>query len=318
MAGVTSDRSVIRVILVDDDPLVRAGLGMILRGAADIEIVGEAGDGADVEALTREVAPDVVLMDIRMPRVDGLEATRTLAAEENPPRIIVLTTFDADEYVVRALADGAAAIETLQRGEVAVVARIGADAQRPGLLLLGPPRSAPFYTGIEVDLVASVARCVEAALRRARTSLLRSTQEREAAAGRIALALAHTVNVALLLRAGRLRAAFFAGIVCDNTLLLLGWWVTARADAGLPRTTDLYLVLFPVLAVGAARFGWLFGSLYGLLWIAWLAWTTFLFAMPGRYDLEQLPVRLVSLSARGVGRGENERVEAGVVLLDAT
>jgi DNA-binding NarL/FixJ family response regulator len=108
MAGVTSDRSVIRVILVDDDPLVRAGLGMILRGAADIEIVGEAGDGADVEALTREVAPDVVLMDIRMPRMDGLEATRRLLAAPHAPRVIVLTTFDADEYVAQALTDGAA------------------------------------------------------------------------------------------------------------------------------------------------------------------------------------------------------------------
>jgi signal transduction histidine kinase len=112
----------------------------------------------------------------------------------------------------------------------------------------------------------------------------------------IALALAHTANVALLLRAGRLRTAFFTGVVCDNALLLLGWWVAASADAGQPRTTDLYLVLFPVLAVGAARFGWLFGSLYGALWLAWLAWTTFLFAMPGRYDLEQLPVRLVFLA----------------------
>jgi DNA-binding NarL/FixJ family response regulator len=108
MAGVSSDASVIRVILVDDDPLVRAGLGMILRGAADIEIVGEAGDGADVEALTREVVPDVVLMDIRMPRMDGLEATRRLLATPHPPRVIVLTTFDADEYVAQALTDGAA------------------------------------------------------------------------------------------------------------------------------------------------------------------------------------------------------------------
>jgi DNA-binding NarL/FixJ family response regulator len=108
MAGVSSDASVIRVILVDDDPLVRAGLGMILRGAADIEIVGEAGDGADVEALTREVVPDVVLMDIRMPRMDGLEATRRLLATPHPPKVIVLTTFDADEYVAQALTDGAA------------------------------------------------------------------------------------------------------------------------------------------------------------------------------------------------------------------
>ena len=98
----------IRVILVDDDPLVRAGLGMILNGATDIEIVGEAADGIDAVALADDVSADIVLMDIRMPRMDGLEATRQLVRRPNPPKVIVLTTFDADEFVARALADGAA------------------------------------------------------------------------------------------------------------------------------------------------------------------------------------------------------------------
>ena len=98
----------IRLILVDDDPLVRAGLGMILNGATDIEIVGEAADGIDAVALADDVTADIVLMDIRMPRMDGLEATRQLLRRPNPPKVIVLTTFDADEYVARALADGAA------------------------------------------------------------------------------------------------------------------------------------------------------------------------------------------------------------------
>ena len=98
----------IRLILVDDDPLVRAGLGMILNGATDIEIVGEAADGIDAVALADDVPADIVLMDIRMPRMDGLEATRQLVRRPNPPKVIVLTTFDADEYVARALADGAA------------------------------------------------------------------------------------------------------------------------------------------------------------------------------------------------------------------
>ena len=97
----------IRVVLVDDDPLVRAGLAMILRGAAHLEIVGEAGDGVEGLAVIADTSPDVVLMDIRMPRMDGLDATQRLSEQAEPPAVIVLTTFDADEYVVRALAHGA-------------------------------------------------------------------------------------------------------------------------------------------------------------------------------------------------------------------
>jgi DNA-binding NarL/FixJ family response regulator len=97
----------IRVAVVDDDALVRAGLSLILGGAADIEIVGEADDGVSGLDLVKRTSPDVVLMDIRMPRLDGLEATARLMRRSDPPQIIVLTTFDADEYVVRALGDGA-------------------------------------------------------------------------------------------------------------------------------------------------------------------------------------------------------------------
>ena len=97
----------IRVLIVDDDALVRAGLTMILSGAGDVEVVGEAADGADVPAAVAGHRPDVVLMDIRMPRVDGLAATEALRARRDAPEVIVLTTFDADEYVLRALRAGA-------------------------------------------------------------------------------------------------------------------------------------------------------------------------------------------------------------------
>ncbi|MBG6134088.1 response regulator [Longispora fulva] len=96
-----------RVLLADDDPLVRSALGLMLGGQPDIEVVGEAADGRAAVAAARSLRPDVVLMDIRMPVLDGLEATRHLLADPRPPRVIVLTTFDADEYVVDAIASGA-------------------------------------------------------------------------------------------------------------------------------------------------------------------------------------------------------------------
>jgi DNA-binding NarL/FixJ family response regulator len=102
----------IRVLIVDDDAMVRAGLSMILGGAGDMEIVAEAGDGSEVPPLVAEHRPDVVLMDIRMPGVDGLTATEALRAPAtrgaSPPEVVVLTTFHADAQVLRALRAGAA------------------------------------------------------------------------------------------------------------------------------------------------------------------------------------------------------------------
>jgi DNA-binding NarL/FixJ family response regulator len=111
MSDVSSATDEIRVLLVDDDALVRAGLSMMLNGAGDLVIVGEAGDGDQVPAAVAKHRPDVVLMDLRMPRVDGITATRRLrgvpGGAPRPPEVIVLTTFDADENVLGALRAGA-------------------------------------------------------------------------------------------------------------------------------------------------------------------------------------------------------------------
>ena len=97
----------IRVLIADDQTLVRSGLRMILKSDAGIEVVGEAADGAEAISLARGLRPDVVLMDVRMPKLDGIEATKRLVREPEPPRVLVLTTFDLDEYVFAALRAGA-------------------------------------------------------------------------------------------------------------------------------------------------------------------------------------------------------------------
>ena len=98
----------IRILLVDDDALVRSGLKLLLAGAPDLEVVGEADDGRGVLAAVDAHRPDVVLMDLRMPQLDGIAATRLLRAQPRPPAVLVLTTFDADELVLGALRAGAA------------------------------------------------------------------------------------------------------------------------------------------------------------------------------------------------------------------
>jgi DNA-binding NarL/FixJ family response regulator len=98
----------VRVLVVDDQELVRAGFTMILSSDEDIDVVGEASDGVEAIEAARRLRPDVVLMDIRMPRMDGLEATRLLMAAGHPPvRVLILTTFDPDEYIYKALQAGA-------------------------------------------------------------------------------------------------------------------------------------------------------------------------------------------------------------------
>jgi DNA-binding NarL/FixJ family response regulator len=95
-----------RVVVADDQALVRAGLRMVLEAEPDIEVVGEASDGHEVLDVARRASPDVVLMDIRMPRLDGLEASRRLLAGAEPPKVLVLTTFDEEEYLYEALRAG--------------------------------------------------------------------------------------------------------------------------------------------------------------------------------------------------------------------
>ncbi|MET7617155.1 response regulator transcription factor [Streptomyces sp. NPDC005408] len=98
----------VTVLLVDDEPLVRAGLRAVLEAQPDIEVVGEAADGAAVIPLVRQLRPDVVAMDVRMPLLDGIEATRAVVRTvQDPPKILVVTTFENDEYVYEALRAGA-------------------------------------------------------------------------------------------------------------------------------------------------------------------------------------------------------------------
>ncbi|CAM3098669.1 response regulator [Stackebrandtia soli] len=97
----------VRLVLADDEALIRGGLAAILNAEPDLEVVGEASDGVDAVAACRKLTPDVVLMDVRMPHVDGIEATRQILRNPDPPKIIVVTTFDNDDYVYEALRAGA-------------------------------------------------------------------------------------------------------------------------------------------------------------------------------------------------------------------
>ena len=126
----------IRVALADDQPLVRVGLAMILSAQPDIEVVGEAGDGDAAVALAATARPDVVLMDIRMPGVDGLEATRRITADPdlNGVRVLVLTTFELDEYVFEALCSGASGF-IVKHTEPADLVRAVREVAQGGALL---------------------------------------------------------------------------------------------------------------------------------------------------------------------------------------
>jgi DNA-binding NarL/FixJ family response regulator len=131
---------VIRVLLADDQRLVRSGFRLILRVDPGIEVVGEAGDGAEAVALAKELKPDVVLMDVRMPKLDGIAATRLLMQEAEPPRVLVLTTFDIDEYVYGALRAGASGFLLKDAPEDQLLAAIHVAADGGALFSPGVTR----------------------------------------------------------------------------------------------------------------------------------------------------------------------------------
>ena len=163
----------IRLAIVDDDPLVRAGLSMLLAGAPDIEVVAEAGDGAEADALVDAHWPDVVLVDIRMPTVDGLVATERLRSRVRPPHVIVLTTFHADDHVLRALRAGASGFllkDTPPRDIVHAIRTVAA----------GEPMLSPAVTRQLIDHVADPAAAARHEHAHTRLGLL-TDREREVA-----------------------------------------------------------------------------------------------------------------------------------------
>jgi DNA-binding NarL/FixJ family response regulator len=185
----------IRLLLADDQTLVRSGFRMILRAEPDIDVVGEAADGAEAIALARELDPDVVLMDVRMPNVDGIEATRRIMdGGEHAPRVLVLTTFDLDEYVFEALRAGASGFLLKDAPEDQLVSGIrivavGASLFAPavtrrlierfaGAAPIAPPPALGELTPRELEVLRLVARGLSNAGDRRLSSFCPSTPPR--------------------------------------------------------------------------------------------------------------------------------------------
>jgi DNA-binding NarL/FixJ family response regulator len=167
----------VRVVLVDDQTLVRAGFRMIVEAEPDLEVVGEAADGRQAVEVVAALCPDVVLMDVRMPEVDGIEATRRIMADlPEPPKVLVLTTFDLDEHAYAAIQAGASGFLLKEAPPEQLVAGIRTVAAGEQLLApsvtrrlierfsnAGPPTSAPPVEGLtarEQEVLALVARAM--------------------------------------------------------------------------------------------------------------------------------------------------------------
>lgn len=130
----------VRVVLADDQPLVRSGLRVLIADTADLEVVGEAGTGADAVRVVREVQPDVVVMDVRMPGMDGIEATRRIADGPGSTRVLVLTTFDSDDHVYGALRAGASGFVVKDMAVDDILAAIRVVAAGDALIAPGVTR----------------------------------------------------------------------------------------------------------------------------------------------------------------------------------
>jgi DNA-binding NarL/FixJ family response regulator len=201
----------IRVLMVDDDALVRSGLAMILGGAPDIDIVGQAVDGRDGVQAAREHRPDVVLMDIRMPGMNGLEATEHIQSWDDPPKVIVLTTFDADDYVTRALGAGASGFLMKDTPPAAIIEAIRRVAD-------GDPMLSPSVTA---RLIAQLREgAAPDRSRRAKERLARLTDREHEVALAVGQGLTNAeIAAALHLSVPTVKAhigRLFAKLVCDN------------------------------------------------------------------------------------------------------
>jgi DNA-binding NarL/FixJ family response regulator len=208
---------VIRVVLVDDEQLVRSGLRMILESAGDVEVVGEAADGGGAVEQVRLHRPDAVLMDIRMPAMDGLAATRELARLPDPPKVIMLTTFELDEYVHTALENGAVgfllkdtpprdliqAVRTVADGNAmlapTVTRRLIAEfAARGGTRAVAARKRLEALTGRELEVVVAVAQGLSNAAIGKRLTMSEATVKAHVSSILAKLGLNNRVQAAIL------------------------------------------------------------------------------------------------------------------------